>query len=206
MRIAIVGSGRIGSGLGRAWVRAGHVVVFGVRQPDDPKHVPLVAETGATVTTLAAALDGADVTVLATPFAAVADVARELPDWSGRVVVDCTNAIGPGPGLTVGHTDSAAEVNARLLPGAALVKSFTAQGAESLANPVYGGVRATNFYCGDDPEAKRVVRGLIEDVGFEPMDLGGLSAARVLEPMTLVWLFASRVLGSREFAFTLLRR
>ena len=206
MRIAVVGSGRIGSGLGRAWVRAGHAVVFGVRNPDDPKHAPLVAETGAVVTTLAAALDGADVTVLATPFSAVPDVARELPDWSGRVVIDCTNAIGPGPSLAVGHTDSAAEVNARLLPGARLVKSFTAQGAESLAHPVYAGVRATNFYCGDDAHAKGVVRGLIEDVGFEPLDLGGLSAARVLEPMTLVWLLASRALGSREFAFTLLRQ
>jgi predicted dinucleotide-binding enzyme len=192
VKIAIVGSGRIGAGLGRAWARAGHVVTFAVRQPADPKHADLLRETGATASAVGPALAAADVVVLAVPFGAVSGVAKELPDWNGKVVIDCTNAIGPGFTLLVGHTDSSAEVNARLLPGARLVKSFTAQGAENLANPVYGGVAAANFYCGDDADAKAVVRQLIVDVGFEPV--------------TLVWFAASRALGSREIGFNVLRR
>lgn len=206
MKIAIAGNGRIGAGLGAAWRRAGHDVVFGVRDAADPKHAAITAETGVPVAGLAEALAGADVIALATPFGAVSQVAQALPSWAGRVVIDCTNAIGPGPSLMVGHTDSAAEVNARLLQGAHLVKSFTAQGAENLRRPAYDGVAATNFYCGDDAGAKAVVRQLIEAVGLEPVDLGPLAAARYLEPMTLVWLAASRAVGSRDIAFKLLRR
>lgn len=161
---------------------------------------------GAAVVSVETALTSADIITLAVPFGAVPTVAGLLPDWTGKVVVDCTNAVGPGFTPLVGHTDSSAEINARLLPGARLVKSFTAQGAENLANPVYRGVRATNFYCGDDADAKAIVRQLVEDVGFEPLDLGGLTAARVLEPMTFVWFAASRALGTRDIAFTILRR
>lgn len=205
MRIAIIGSGRIGAGLGRAWTRGGHQVTFGVRAPGDPTHAEL-RDMGAAVVSVETALTSADIITLAVPFGAVPTVAGLLPDWTGKVVVDCTNAVGPGFTPLVGHTDSSAEINARLLPGARLVKSFTAQGAENLANPVYRGVRATNFYCGDDADAKAIVRQLVEDVGFEPLDLGGLTAARVLEPMTFVWFAASRALGTRDIAFTILRR
>lgn len=204
MKIAIIGAGNIGGGLGRAWVRSGHMVTFAVRTLEDPDLAALLKDTGAVAKPLSDALGAADVIVLAVPFGAVPAVAQALPNWTGKLVIDCTNAVGPGFSLLVGHTDSAAEVNARLLPGARVVKSFTAQGAENLAHPVYDGVPATNFYCGDDAAAKDVVRGLIADIGFEPMDLGGLVAARYLEPMTFVWFAASRALGSRQIAFKIL--
>ena len=205
MTIAIVGTGRIGAGLGRAWAAAGHRVTFATRNPDDPKVSVLARSIGAEASSIAAALSGADVVVLAVPFGAVPSVAKALPSWEGRVVIDCTNPIGPGLTLQHGLTDSGAEVNARLLTGARVVKSFNAQGAENLAQATYGGVAATNFYCGDDAAAKTVVRQLIADVGFEPIDLGGLSAARYLEPMTFVWLAAAKALGSRAIAFKILR-
>ena len=87
-----------------------------------------------------------------------------------------------------------------------MFKSFNAQGAENLANPIYDGVRATNFFCGDDVEGKQIVHGLVEDVGFEAIDAGGLSAARLLEPLMLLWMASSRALGTRDIAFKLLRR
>ena len=206
MRIAIIGSGNIGAGLGRAWAVKGHAVVFGARDPADPELAALLSETGATAETVSEAAASADLVVLALPFSAVPSLVRALPDWTGRIVIDCTNPIGPGFTLLHGHTDSGAEVVARQLPGARVVKSFNAQGAENLANPVYDGTRATNFYCGDDAAAKATVRELIADVGFEPVDVGGLAAARYLEPMTMLWIGTSRVLGSRQLAFKLLRR
>ena len=204
MEIAIIGTGHIGSGLARAWVRAGHHVTCGVRDTQDPSHAAL-RDVGVHVAPVEEAVRAAVVT-LAVPFGAVPAIARMRPDWTGTVVIDCTNAVGPGFTPLVGHTDSSAEINARLLPGARLVKSFTAQGAENVANPVYGNERATNFYCGDDADAKAIVRQLVTDVGFEPLDLGGLPMARVLEPMTFVWFAASRALGTRDVAFTMLRR
>ncbi|MGE0815714.1 MAG: NADPH-dependent F420 reductase [Vicinamibacterales bacterium] len=205
MRIAIVGSGHIGEGLARAWRAGGHEVTFGARDPQDPDVVALARGIGAAVAGVADALSSAEVVTLAVPFAAVPDVARALPTWAGRLVIDCTNPIGPGLTLLHGHTDSGAEAVARLLPGARVVKSFSAQGAEVLARPEYAGVRASNFYCGDDPDAKAVVRDLVAAVGFEPVDAGPLSSARYLEPLTILWITLSRTLG-RQFAFKVLQR
>jgi 8-hydroxy-5-deazaflavin:NADPH oxidoreductase len=162
-------------------------------------------ETGTTAAPLTAAFFDAEVIVLAVPFGAVATLANALPNWRGRVVIDCTNAIGPGLTLLHGQGDSGAEVNARLLSGALLVKSFNAQGAENLSHPTYHGIPASNFYCGDDIDAKSTVRQLIEDVGFEPIDVGELKAARFLEPLTLLWFAASRAIGSRTIGFKVLR-
>lgn len=204
MRIAIVGNGNIGAGLGRVWSAKGHAVTFGARQPDEPEVVALAREIGAGVATIPDALTGADVIVLAMPFGAAPAVAAALPSWQGRVVIDCTNPIGPGFTLIHGHTDSGSEAIQRLLPGARVVKSFSAQGAENLAHPAYDGVPATNFYCGDDAGAKAIVRGLVEDVGFEAVDAGPLTSARYLEPITMLWITMSRTLG-RQFAFKVLR-
>jgi predicted dinucleotide-binding enzyme len=67
-------------------------------------------------------------------------------------------------------------------------------------------VRATNFFCGDDVDAKRVVQGLVEDAGFAAVDVGPLRNARFLEPLTLLWISAVQALGTHEIAFKLLRR
>ena len=87
-----------------------------------------------------------------------------------------------------------------------MVKSFNAQGAENLANPVYDGVAASNFFCGDDAAAKAKVKSLIEAIGFEAVDVGPLANARLVEPLMLLWMNASRAVGSRDIAFKVLRR
>ena len=207
MHIAIVGSGRIGGGLGRAWRARGHQVTFGVRDPEDADVAALCAETGARATDVAASTDGADVIVLAVPYAAVDAVLGELgARVNGRVVIDCTNALNPGPTLKFGHTTSSAEELQKKIPEARVFKSFNAQGAENLANPVYGGIRATNFYCGDDAEGKALVHQLVEDAGFDPVDAGPLASARYVEPAMMLWVSCSRTLGTRDIAFRLLRR
>ena len=67
-------------------------------------------------------------------------------------------------------------------------------------------MRASNWYCGDDAAAKQVVHQLVEDVGFEAVDAGPLGAARLLEPLMLLWMASSRSVGTRDIAFKLLRR
>ena len=209
MQITIIGSGNIGGGLARAWCRAGHTVTLGARDPADAELVALCEQIGARAVPVADSISGADVVVFAMPFAALDAVIAATGDLAGVTVIDCTNAVTRGPqgmALAYGHTTSSAEQLQARLPRAHVVKSFNAQGAENLANPRYGETAASNFFCGDDADAKRTVATLIADVGFEPIDAGPLASARLLEPLMLLWITCSRTVGTRDIAFKLLRR
>lgn len=205
MNIAIIGSGRIGAGLARAWAARGHRITFGARTPDDAELVELSKTLKASVTSIADAPRSAEVVVLAMPFPALDEVLQATGELAGKLVIDCTNAVEKGA-LKYAGTTSAAEELQKKLPGARVFKSFNAQGAENLANPSYGGVAATNFFCGDDAAGRLVVKQLVEDVGFEAMDAGPLKQARLLEPLMLLWVASSKTLGIRDIAFKVLRR
>lgn len=206
MKIAIVGSGRIGGGLGKAWAKHGHAVVFGARDPSDAELVALCEAIGARAASLESAVADADVVVLAMPFGALDDVLAKIGACAGKVVIDCTNAVGPGFTLMYGHTTSSAEELQKKIPSAHVFKSFNAQGAENLANPVYDGVQASNFFCGDDAQGRTIVKQLVEDVGFEAIDAGPLKNARLLEPLMVLWISAAKSVGTRDIAFKVLRR
>lgn len=206
MNIAIVGSGRIGLGLGSAWIAKGHEVIFGVRTPESQANQALAAQLGARVESVSAASQAAAVVVLAIPYPALDEVLDAVGSLAGKTVIDCTNAVGPGMTLIHGHTTSAAEELQKRIPDAKVFKSFNAQGAENLRAPVYGAVPASNFFCGDDDQARQVVRQLVEDVGFDAVDAGKLANARQLEPLMLLWIAAAQALGTRDVAFKLLRR
>jgi hypothetical protein len=205
MQIAIIGNGNIGGGLGKAWAAKGHQVTFGARDPNEDALAKQCKSIGAKAASVRDACAGAEVIAFAMPWKALDDVIAAAGDLTGKLVIDCTNAVGPG-GLVYGHTTSSAEQLAAKLPGARVFKSFNAQGAENLANPEYGGVRASNFFCGDDADGKQQVRQLVEDVGFEAIDAGGLTAARLLEPLMLLWIGTARILGKRDIAFKILQR
>jgi hypothetical protein len=106
----------------------------------------------------------------------------------------------------VGHDTSAAEQVASWAKGARVVKCFNTTGAENMANPRFGADRAVMFLAGDDEAAKKSVVKLGEDLGFEMVDAGALSIARLLEPVAMLWIRLAfrRGLG-RDFAFKLLR-
>jgi hypothetical protein len=188
--ITIAGAGNIGGALARAWLRAGHAVTLAVRDANADDVRPLVA-LGAKAVPVAGAAAG---------------VAAQLGDLAGKVVVDATNAITRGLQLAYGHTTSSAEELAKALPGARVVRSFNQQGAETLENPLFGDLRAVNFVAGDDAAARSLVRSLSEDVGLDSVEAGPLSTSRYLEPLTTLWIATSQVLGTRQFAFALLRR
>lgn len=203
--ITVVGSGNIGGALARAWLGAGHTVRVATRDPGSEEVSRLVA-LGASAVPIAGAANGADIVVLAIPAGAVVETARSLGSLDGKILVDCTNAIGKGFTLQYGHTTSSSEEIAKALPGARVVRSFNQQGAEILQNPSFGGLRATSFVAADDDEARHVVRELASDVGLDAVEAGPLSSARYLEPMTLLWIAMAKAIGTREFGLSLLRR
>ncbi len=197
MNIAIIGAGNAGGSLGKAWARAGHRIIFGVRNPGHGKTQPPLAEIGSAASAVLVpdAVRGADIIVLATPWPAVPDALKAMGDLNGKILIDCTNPLslnGDGSlSLSLGSTTSGAEEIERLAPGAHVVKAFNTYGWENFANAAYpndAGLKPVMFYCGDHDDAKAQAHQLAADLGFEPVDTGGLGMARSLEPLALLWL------------------
>lgn len=216
MKIAIVGAGKVGGALGRSWAKAGHSIIFGVRDTAGGKTKPPLAEIGtaASAAVVPDAVRSGDVVVLATPWDAVPSVIAAMGDLRGKIVIDCTNPLALNAegslGLSLGSSTSGAEEIARLAPQARVVKAFNTYGWENFADPAYpayGDLKPVMFYCGDDDEAKEVVAKLAHDLGFEPVDTGGLGMARTLEPLALMWIRLSVRNGrSPNFTWAVLRR
>jgi predicted dinucleotide-binding enzyme len=144
-------------------------------------------------------------TRLATPWAATLDAVRAAGDLAGKVVVDCTNPVGPGlrHGLASG---SAAEAIAAQVPAATVVKAFNTAGFEVYADPRFGAETATLFLCGDDAAAKETVAGLARELGMAPVDCGPLAQSRRLEELALLWISLAAQGQGRAHAFRLMRR
>src|SRR5262249_45574150 len=120
-------------------------------------------------------------------------VLRAADDLRGKVLIDATNPLVMSPeglrqGLVIGHTSSGAEQVARWAEGARVVKAFNTTGWQNMVDPVYESQGLSMFLCGDDAEAKKVVAGLAEQLGFEPVDVGPLRSARYLEPLGMLWI------------------
>jgi hypothetical protein len=209
MKIAILGSGHVGSTLGKAWVARGHEITFGVRDPKGHKAQDAVKATGGKARALSPkeAASAAEVVVLATPWANTQDAVRSAGEFAGKIVIDATNPLAEDfTSLAVGHTTSAGEEVARWAKGGRVVKCFNTIGAEHMSNPRIAGHNATMFLCGDDPAAKKTVAKLSTELGFDTVDAGPLRQARLLEPLAMLWISLAyqQKLGT-GIAFKLLR-
>jgi predicted dinucleotide-binding enzyme len=190
MRIAVIGAGNVGGGLGSALVAAGHLVVFGVRDPASPKTTAALATiAGVTATSPSEAVEGADVVVFTLRWDAVPSTVATLPSMDGRFVIDAMNRFDGDPGRST--TQDLAE----LLPGAKLAKAFNTIGFENLTTAHERRQAAAMFVAGDDPDAKRVAMDLAAELGFMPEDAGGLVNANALEQMVRVWLALTKTHG-----------
>jgi NADPH-dependent F420 reductase len=210
MNIGIIGSGNVGGTFGKRWAQAGHNVVFSVRGSPSPALLEVMKQAGPTARTGSAqqAASTSDVVLLATPWEAVRQALASAGDLRGKIVIDATNPLSPGlAGLSVGTTTSAAEMVAQWTPGAKVVKAFNTVGYNIMDNPNFESGPVSMFYCGDDTDAKRTVSSLIAELGFEPLDAGPLTQARVLEPFAMLWISMAIQYGyGRDIGFRLLRR
>ena len=201
MRIAIIGSGNVGNALASALGRAGHSVVFGSRTPEPGR---------AKETNIADAAAQAEACILAIPYPAAAEVVRAADGFADKILIDATNPLGlvaGGLGLSVGFDTSGAEQIAALAPKARVFKAFNQTGFENMADARGYAVRPVMFVAGDDAAGKSVVLTLVSDAGFEAVDIGGLTSARLLEPFAMLWIELARKRGlGPDFTFALQRR
>ncbi len=210
MKIGVLGAGSVGAALGKAWAKRGHEVMFGVRDVNASKVKTLLAEAGANARagTVSEAVTGADAIALTLTWEAVPEVLKQIGELSGKVLLDCTNPlVGNQLDASLDLGMSGGEQVAAWMPKARVVKVFNTVGWETMENPRYGNEVATMFYAGDDLEAKQIAAGLAREIGFEPVDVGALSASKFLESLAGLWgqLAYSQGMG-RNIAWRLLKR
>lgn len=204
MRIAVVGAGNVGKAVGRKWAAAGHDVRYGVRNPADAKHA------GLTVAPVAEAVRDASAILLATPWNGTEAAIRSAGDLSGKLVLDSTNPLAPGPdgySLAVGHTTSGGEMVAGWAKGAAVFKTLNQTGFANMGDSGGYPLPPVMFFAGDDQHHRADVASLLRDLGFDPVDAGPLRNARLLEPLAMLWIDLAMKRGQgRNAAFALMRR
>jgi len=211
MKIAVLGVGNVGGTLGKAFASTGHNIFFGVRNPEDKKDKKLIDSIGsnnASVGTVVDAVHSADVVVLATPWNAARAALQSAGNLTDKIVIDCTNPLKEDlSGLVIGHTTSAAEQVAQWAVGVKVCKAFNQTGFQNMANPRFDSDNAVMFVCGDDSNSKKIVLRLAEQIGFEAIDAGELSVARLLEPLAMLWIHLRyKANMGADFAFGILRR
>ena len=176
---AIIGFGNIGQALARAFARNGiEVSVATTRDPES--FASTAAAIGPTILPkkLAEAVK-ADILFLAVRFESHPDVAKALPTWQGKTIVDVTNAYGVPPEKLEGLPS--ARFVAKAFTGGKLVKGFNHLGAAILEqDPAVHGGRRVVFLASDDDGAAAEIGALAEDLGFAPVQLGGLSEGGLL--------------------------
>jgi hypothetical protein len=179
MSYAIIGFGKIGQALAKAFARNGiEVAVATTRYPES--FAADAAAIGPTIIpkTLAEAVK-ADIIFLAVRFEQHRDVATALPSWQGKTIVDVTNAYGVAPEKLGGQPS--AQVVARAFTGGRLVKGFNHLPAGVLGqDPAVHGGRRVVFLASDDDAAAAEIDALAKKLGFSPINLGGLSEGGLL--------------------------
>jgi predicted dinucleotide-binding enzyme len=197
MRIAVIGAGNVGGGLGAALSRTGHSIVYGVRDASSDKvRAALGASQGSSVATPAEAVAGVDVVVFTLRPDAVPPTAAEMPSLHGVMVIDAMNRLGGDPAKST--SDDLLE----LFPGARVVKAFNTIGFENLTTARERTSPAAMFVAGDDVEAKAIAMRLATELGFRAEDAGPLSNAKPLEEMVKIWLALSKQHG-RQIGFAI---
>lgn len=189
MKIGIIGSGHIGGTLTRRLRALGHEVwVANSRGPASLGE--LAAETGAHATTVEDAVQSGEVVIVAVPLKAVPDLPADV--FAGKVVVD-TNNYYPQRDGQIAALDAGTPSSrwiAQHFAGAKIVKAFNNIYAQHLlegGKPAGAPDRIALPVAGDDPAAKRTVMGLVEELGFDPVDAGSLDESWRQQPNTPVY-------------------
>jgi predicted dinucleotide-binding enzyme len=199
MKIAFIGHGQVGAPLADHLQRAGHDVTLAARDPGSASVKDARARNaGLQVAAPTVAVRDADVVFLATPYQSNEAALRPLADeLRGKILIDCTNPVGANLSHGLNSVHSGSEAVQALVPDARVVKAFTIYGFENFEDSSYPGygVKPVMMYCGNEAASKEVVGRLIAELGWEPLDVGGLEQALHLEHMTLLWVRMVRVMG-----------
>ncbi|MEQ1579555.1 MAG: NADPH-dependent F420 reductase [Steroidobacteraceae bacterium] len=185
VKIGIVGSGNVGTALGRLWAQAGHQVMFSSRSLDADRTLASEIGANASAGVPKEAVAFGDVVLFAVPYLALPDLAKELaPSLRGKIVIDACNPIPARDGdiANWAREKGAGLATAELLPGARIVRGFNAIPAAKMGAANKQPPRIGMPIAGDDKAAIDVVTGLVSEIGYEAVLVGGLAMGRHLIP------------------------
>lgn len=211
VRVGVIGSGDVGKVLAGGFIKLGHDVKIGSRDPEKLREWAEKAGEHASAGTLEETARFGDLIVLAT-HGAGAENALKLAgheNFAGKVVIDATNPLEfstGAPKLYVGWNDSLGEQIQRWLPKARVVKAFNTVGNAHMIDPDFPSGPPDMFICGNDDDAKKIVTQVCQHWGWGVVDLGGIESSRYLEPMCMTWVVYGLRNGSWNHAFKLLRK
>jgi predicted dinucleotide-binding enzyme len=211
VKIGVIGSGDVGKALAGGFLKHGHEVMLGTRDPAKLADW-LAANPKARVATFPEAAGFGELVVLAVKGAAAGEALSMAGAGllAGKVVIDATNPVGGPPVKGVlkfftSFDQSLMEILQKRFPEARLVKAFNSVGFELMVNPDFGGLRPTMFICGNDAAAKGAVAKLLDQFGWEAEDMGGAEAARAIEPLAMLWCIPGFIRKEWRHAFKLLK-
>lgn len=193
--VAVLGNGVVGVAVAKGFAELGYRVLFGTRNPQGAKSKEaLAAVPGAQALSYAEAAKAADLAFVALPWDGLKEALASAgaANLEGKLVIDASNPLdfsGGTPRLAIGHSDSSGETVQRLLPGAKVVKAFNIITAGHMVHPTLPDGTPDMFIAGNDDQAKAQVADLLRAFGWRaPIDLGDLTASRLLEPLAMVWI------------------
>ena len=209
MKLAFIGIGNVGFALANNFQKKGHEIIIAHNDVESESVVNAQEKNAAFLAlSIQEAIHEADVVFLATPFNLNKEILNSL-QFNGKPLVDCTNPVGPGISHGLESKISGSEKVQEWAKNARVVKSYTIYGFENLENPSFPNydVKPVMFIAGDDLESKKLVTNLNSDLGFETLDVGGLSQSLHMEHMTLLWVKMVRANGHHpNFTWAYLER
>jgi predicted dinucleotide-binding enzyme len=215
MKVGVLGSGLVGRVLGAGFLKYGHGVMLGTRNPAKAEVEQWLRENPrGTAGTFQQAAEFGDLIVLCTLGRAAEEaIALAGPaNFAGKTVMDTTNPIADTPpvqgvlAFTTRRNESLGEKIQARLPQAHVVKVFNSVGGGRMINPRYQQGTPTMFLCGDNAQAKAQVSEIVEQFGWEPFDCGGIIASRAIEPLCMLWCIPGFARNQWTHAFKLLTR
>lgn len=205
MKIAIIGTGNVGSALAAKWAARGHEINLGVRDLSNFKGKELLVNPATAAYGIEEAVNRSEVILLSTPATAAVEVARSLGDTRGKIIIDAMNIVmGRGP---EGFSNTSEAVLANTVTRD-VVKCFNTTGANNMQNPDYGDQALDIFVAGDSKTGKMVAATLAKDAGFAACyDVGGNDRFALMEQFAFFWINLAMFQGlGRNIGFKLLWR
>lgn len=188
MKIGIIGTGNMGSGFAKALSKTSHQVMLGSRDPEKARKMAKAIGKNVSSGSIKEAAEFGEIVILAVGWHNAKEALSQAGNLEGKVLIDITNPLTKDfSSLDLGFTTSASEEIAKIVPKTKIVKAFNTIFAQLLQNShKFKEGKANVFICGDDQEAKQKVSKLATDLGYEPIDAGQLSAARLIEPLGML--------------------
>lgn len=186
-KVGIIGSGKVGSALGRVWAKAGYPVMFASRNLDSDKKLADSIGSNARAGTSQEAAAFGEVLVFAVPYGALPELGKALQEsLKGKVLIDACNPFPQRDGEIANRAreQGAGLISAQLLPGARIVRAFNAIGAARMGTAYEQPGRIGMPIASDDAPAIEVASRMIRDIGYEPVLVGGLAMGKYLMPGT----------------------